>query len=415
MKEISYFNKRKIINDPIYGFINIPNDFVFDVIEHPYFQRLRRIQQLGLTHLVYPGAMHTRFHHAIGAMHLMIEAIETLRVKGHSISKEEEQGAILAILLHDIGHGPFSHTLENSIVCGMSHEVLSDLFLSRLNDFFSGKLELAISIFRDTYPVKFLHQLVSSQLDVDRLDYLKRDSYYTGVSEGVTGTERIIKMLNIAEGNLVVEAKGIYSIEKFIVARRLMYWQVYLHKTVLAAEYLLVSILRRATLLAQKGEELFATPALKKFLNKNYGINDFINDDNLLNDFSLLDDADLLASIKVWTKHNDYILSLLSQNLINRQLPAVELSEKPFDNNYIDNIKNNVSKIYNLKFEDTAFFVFGENISNYAYNPEHENIRILYRDGTVTDIMKASEQLHLSFLSGKISRFFICYPKNCKP
>ncbi len=415
MKEISYFNKRKIINDPIYGFINIPNDFVFDVIEHPYFQRLRRIQQLGLTHLVYPGAMHTRFHHAIGAMHLMIEAIETLRVKGHSISKEEEQGAILAILLHDIGHGPFSHTLENSIVCGMSHEVLSDLFLSRLNDFFSGKLELAISIFRDTYPVKFLHQLVSSQLDVDRLDYLKRDSYYTGVSEGVTGTERIIKMLNIAEGNLVVEAKGIYSIEKFIVARRLMYWQVYLHKTVLAAEYLLVSILRRATLLAQKGEELFATPALKKFLNKNYGINDFINDDNLLNDFSLLDDADLLASIKVWTKHNDYILSLLSQNLINRQLPAVELSEKPFDNNYIDNIKNNVSEIYNLKFEDTAFFVFGENISNYAYNPEHENIRILYRDGTVTDIMKASEQLHLSFLSGKISRFFICYPKNCKP
>lgn len=415
MKEISYFNKRKIINDPIYGFINIPNDFVFDVIEHPYFQRLRRIQQLGLTHLVYPGAMHTRFHHAIGAMHLMIEAIETLRVKGHSISKEEEQGAILAILLHDIGHGPFSHTLENSIVCGMSHEVLSDLFLSRLNDFFSGKLELAISIFRDTYPVKFLHQLVSSQLDVDRLDYLKRDSYYTGVSEGVTGTERIIKMLNIAEGNLVVEAKGIYSIEKFIVARRLMYWQVYLHKTVLAAEYLLVSILRRATLLAQKGEELFAPPALKKFLNKNYGINDFINDDNLLNDFSLLDDADLLASIKVWTKHNDYILSLLSQNLINRQLPAVELSEKPFDNNYIDNIKNNVSKIYNLKFEDTAFFVFGENISNYAYNPEHENIRILYRDGTVTDIMKASEQLHLSFLSGKISRFFICYPKNCKP
>jgi len=415
MMEILHLNKRKIINDPIYGFINIPDDFIFDIIEHPYFQRLRRIQQLGLTHLVYPGALHTRFHHAIGAMHLMVEAIETLKLKGHEISKEEEQGAVIAILLHDIGHGPFSHTLENNIVHGMNHEVLSGMFFNRLNSVFPGSLDIAIKIFNNEYDKKFLHQLVSSQLDVDRLDYLKRDSYYTGVSEGVTGTERIIKMLNVSDGNIVVEAKGIYSIEKFIVARRLMYWQVYLHKTVLSAEYLLVSILRRACMLASEGVELFSTPAFSKFLYNRYSPADFAADPSLLETFALLDDTDLLASIKVWTSHKDNILSFLSRSLINRHLPAVELSSSPFDEEYVNLIKSTVARRYDITFEDTSYLVFGENITNYAYNPDEDKIRILFRDGNVSDIMTASEQLHPAFLSGEISRFFLCYPKNCKP
>jgi len=414
LPEKIYFNKRKIINDPIYGFINIPDGLVYEIIEHSYFQRLRRIQQLGLTYLVYPGAVHTRFHHAIGSMYLMLEAINTLRAKGHDISKEEEEAALIAILLHDIGHGPFSHTLENNIVHNINHEILSELFFYRLNNIFSGRLNLAISIFKNTYHKKFLHQLVSSQLDVDRLDYLKRDSYYTGVSEGVAGTERIIKMLNVSGGNLVVEEKGVYSIEKFIVARRLMYWQVYLHKTVLSAEYLLISILKRASLLALNGEELFATPALKEFLYNKYGPEDFKNNHELLNIFASLDDADILASIKTWVNHKDCILSTLCRNLINRQLPAAELSAVPLDKNLINSIKNNVAKCYGIDYSDTVFFVFEEDITNYAYNPNQDNIRILCKNGAVNDIMNVSEQMQIAFLSGKVSKYFFCYPKNCK-
>jgi len=410
MKQNSYLNKRKIFNDPVYGFINITDDLVFDIIEHPYFQRLRRIQQLGLTCLVYPGATHTRFHHALGSMHLMLQALETLKTKGQCISCDEETAAVIAILLHDIGHGPFSHTLENNIIPDVNHVMLSDLFFDRFNILYDGKLNTAINIYRDSYPLKFLHQLVSSQLDMDRLDYLKRDSYYTGVPEGIPGTERIIKMLNVHEGNLVVDAKGIYSIEKFIVARRLMYWQVYLHKTVIAAEYLLINIIKRASMLALKGEEVFASPPLKKFLYNKYTFEDFKNDAVLLDDFAQLDDSDLIVAIKMWINHSDKILSLLSKNLVYRHLPSVELSEKPFDKNYIDNIKNNVSNTYKIDYEDTDFFVISGTITNYAYNPEQDNIRILYPDGKVVDIIDASEHF-VAFLTDEISRYFLFYPR----
>jgi len=308
-------NKRKIINDPIYGFVSIPSDLIYDLINHKYFQRLRRIKQLGLTNLVYPGALHTRFHHAIGAMHLMNEALLTLKQKGVVITEEEEQATLCAILLHDIGHGPFSHALEHSIVRGVSHEDISSLLMETLNKEFKGKLTLAIKIFKDAYKKRFLHQLVSSQLDMDRLDYLKRDSFFTGVSEGVISSDRIIKMLDVVNNNLVVEVKGIYSIEKFLIARRLMYWQVYLHKTVLSAETLLVNILKRAKELSAQGKDLFATPTFKKFLQNDYSKKDFVNDPEVLNAFARLDDTDISASIKGWTESDDRILNLLCNKL----------------------------------------------------------------------------------------------------
>jgi len=405
-------NKRKIFNDPVYGFITIPNEIIFDLIENPYFQRLRRIKQLGLTHLVYPGALHTRFQHALGAMHLMMQAVETLKSKGFHISFDEENALYIAILLHDIGHGPFSHALENSIVHNITHEDLSEIFMNRLNIIFKGKLSLAIHIFRNTYHKKFLHQLVSSQLDMDRLDYLMRDCYYTGVSEGVIGYDRIIKMLSVINDQLVVESKGIYSIEKFIISRRLMYWQVYLHKTVISAENLLIKILKRAKQLAQKGEHLFTTPSLQIFLYKNFTKNDFLKDLQVFNAFAELDDHDIFASIKVWTNSNDFILSTLCKNMVQRNLFRIELQNGPFPVESIKNIRKRILENFPVKSKDIDYFFFEGKITNSAYDFRKDHINILFNNGDLIDISDASDQLNNAVLSKSVTKHFICYPKN---
>jgi HD superfamily phosphohydrolase len=405
-------NKKKILNDPIYGFITIPNNFALDLIDHPWFQRLRRIKQLGLSHLVYPGGLHTRFHHAIGAMHLMGNAIEVLKNKGHEITEEESIGVQLAILLHDIGHGPFSHALEDTIVEKVHHEDLSSLFMSRLNEEFDGQLDLTIRIFNNEYHKKFLHQLVSSQLDMDRLDYLKRDSFYTGVSEGVISSERIIKMLNVRDDQLVVEEKGIYSIEKFIVARRLMYWQVYLHKTVVAAEFLLVQILKRAKHLADQKAELFCSPSLRIFLYNRYGKQDFTDKRALLTAFAELDDYDIFGAIKVWAHHSDAILARLCQCMIERKLLRIELHNATIDKNYASDINKRVQQQLGLSEEEANYFVIQGSITNNAYNPESDRINILYKNGEIADITDASDNFNISALSSPVQKHFICYPKD---
>jgi uncharacterized protein len=406
-------NKLKIFNDPVYGFVHIPFEIIYDLIEHPYFQRLRRIKQLGMTHLVYPGALHTRFHHALGAMHLMGQAIEIIRAKGHDITDEEAEAVTVAILLHDIGHGPFSHALEHSIVDGITHEDISALFMDRLNKEFDGRLTLALKIFRNNYEKKFLHQLVSSQLDVDRLDYLKRDSFFTGVSEGVISSDRIIKMFNVVDDKLVVESKAIYSIEKFIIARRLMYWQVYLHKTVLSAEHLLVKILKRAKELAEKQEELFCTPSLRMFLYNKFSLKDFLSDEKVLEKFARLDDFDIFTSIKVWVDHPDKILSALCRNMVNRHLLKIELQKNPFTEEYIATRKRECIAKMGLAEKEAEYFVFTGSISNNAYNPKSDHINILYKDGSIVDIAKAADQLNIDALSTPVEKHFICYPKNC--
>ncbi|MCF8297949.1 MAG: HD domain-containing protein [Saprospiraceae bacterium] len=403
---------RKILNDPVYGFISIPDELLFKLIEHPYFQRLRRIKQLGLTHLVYPGALHTRFHHAIGAMYLTNQAILVLKSKGQEITEEESQATLAAILLHDIGHGPFSHALESSLVCCMPHEKLSELFMRKLNEEFNGKLSLAIKIFRNEYPKKFLHQLISSQLDMDRLDFLKRDSFFTGVSEGVIGTERIIQMLNVVDDEIVVEAKGIYSIEKFIVARRLMYWQVYLHKTVISAEYMMVKVLQRAKCLVGNGKELFATPALKFFLSHNISKDNF--DNEVLDKFAKLDDFDILTSIKVWSDSDDKILSFLCKSIINRKLYKIQIQNAPFEEDYIAQIKVKAKKIYEVDEVDVDYFVISSNTQNNAYNLKSDKINILYKNGDIMDIANASDQLNLTALATTVSKYFVCYPEDCR-
>ena len=404
-------NKLKIFNDPIYGFVSIPYEIIYDLIDHPYFQRLRRIKQLGLTNLVYPGALHTRFHHAMGAMHLMSMAIETICSKGHEITKEEAKGVTIAILLHDIGHGPFSHALEHSIVNNINHEDISEMLMSRLNKEFKGELTLAIKIFQNKYKKKFLHQLVSSQLDMDRLDYLRRDSFFTGVSEGVISSDRIIKMLNVVDDQLVIEAKGIYSIEKFIIARRLMYWQVYLHKTVLSAENLLVHILKRAKELAEKKTELFCTPALKTFLYNKYSKADFVKKSTLLETFAKLDDYDIMASIKVWTDHKDPILSTLCQKLVNRELFKVELQNEPFDGKKIKAVKEKVKKRFKLSDKELNYFVFRGSVTNDAYSADGIRINILFKNGKVSDITEASDQLNIDVLAKTITKYYLCFPK----
>ncbi len=404
-------NKRKIFNDPIYGFVTIPYDIIYDIIEHPYFQRLRRIRQLGLTSMVYPGAYHTRFHHAIGAMHLAIEAIEVLKFKGHHISEDEQKAVAIAVLVHDIGHGPFSHALEHTMVDGISHEEISVLFMEKLNAVFNQKLSLAIKIFKNEYSKTFLHQLISSQLDVDRLDYLNRDSFYTGVSEGVIGVERIIKLLNVKNDQLVVDEKGVYSIEKFIVARRIMYWQVYLHKTVLAAEFLLIKILTRAKELALSNIGLFCTPALQHFLYNKVNYTDFEKEPKHLETFALLDDYDILTSIKVWTQHEDKVLSLLCNMMINRKLYRVEISKTPFSDEKILTFKNNFVNDNNFTDKEKDYFVFTDVIENNAYNPKKDSIQILYKNGHTTDIGIASDQLNISSLSTPVKKYFLCYPK----
>ena len=403
--------KRKIINDPLYGFITISDKLVFDVIEHPYFQRLRRIEQLGLASMVYPGALHTRFHHALGAMHLMGQAIETLRFKGFDISFEEAQGATLAILLHDIGHGPFSHALEHHIVYGTSHEEITLMFMKELNVEFDNKLETAIAIFINTYPRKFLHQLVSGQLDMDRLDYLMRDSFYTGVNEGVISTDRILKMLTVADDELAVELKGIYSIEKFIVARRLMYWQVYYHKTVLAVEYMMVSILNRARYLVKEGEELPASEALKFFIGKQIGKEHFKESGITLKMFAALDDYDIFCAIKTWSEHADPILSLLCSSLLNRNLFRVVITTSPFESAKIASIRETISEKLQLTDHECSFFMGEGEISNSAYDPDSDRITIVDKNNKLWDISGLSEQLNIAIYNKTVSKFFTYFPK----
>ena len=403
-------NKKKIVNDPVYGFISIPDEFIFDLIEHRYFQRLRRIMQLGMSHLVYPGAIHTRFNHVLGAMHLMTQAVSVIRRKGHEITPSEERAVLIAILLHDIGHGPFSHALEYDIVNGVSHEKISDFFLQRLSEEFGDDLQHALLIFRNKHSKPFLHQLVSSQLDMDRLDYLNRDSFYTGVSEGVIGSDRLIEMLDVVDGNLVLEEKGIYSVEKFIVARRLMYWQVYMHKTVVAAEFMLIHTLRRAKQLRTSGEKLFASPSLDFFLSNNIQTKDFENNPDVLEHFANLDDYDILSALKVWKDHDDKILSTLSKRLVNRDLFKIEIANEPFSPDRIQLEKEMVRQQFGLKDDEVDFFVYSDILSNNAYNQNKQNINMLMKNGEIIDLSKASDNLNISALASPVEKFFICYP-----
>jgi uncharacterized protein len=402
-------NKNKIINDPVYGFITIPNDLIFDIVEHPFFQRLRRIHQLGLTHLVYPGAIHTRFNHVLGAMHLMSSAISTIKRKGQEISVEEEQAVLIAILLHDIGHGPFSHTLEYDIVSKVNHERISEFFIERLSQEFEGKLDLALLIFRNKYKKPFLHQLVSGQLDMDRMDYLNRDSFYTGVSEGQIGSDRIIEMLNVHEGNLVLEEKAIYSIEKFLVARRFMYWQVYLHKTVVAAEFMLILILRRAKKIIHEGKEVYSSPALQFFLHNDIRHDDFINNPTVLDFFASLDDYDIMSAVKVWQNSEDKVLSILSKSLINRKLFKIEVSKDPFSIDRVLIEKEIISKHLNLSKEEAEYFVYTGTLSNNAYNENKQKINILMKNGEVLDVSKISDNWNISALSKTVEKHSLCY------
>ncbi|MFK7906135.1 MAG: HD domain-containing protein [Chitinophagales bacterium] len=405
-------NKKKIINDPVYGFLNIPHKMVFNLIEHPHFQRLRRIQQLGLTSLVYPGALHTRFHHALGATHLMKQAIEVLRAKKVKINQEEGKAAITAILMHDIGHGPFSHALEHSIVTNVPHEMLSLLFMQRLNKEFGGRLDLAIQIFKGEYHKSFLHELVSSQLDMDRLDYLNRDSFFTGVQEGVIGFDRIIKMLAVRDNHLVVEEKGIYSIEKFLIARRLMYWQVYLHKTVIAAELMLLKILQRAKQLIQEGHNLSATPPLLYFLQSDFTLQNFEENPEILEQFALLDDTDILVGIKVWQFYKkDVVLSELCKGVLSRKLLKIELGKEPISPNKLKKYQEITAKKYKISLEDAAYLVFADKTSNSAYTHKGSQINILYKNETIKNITEASDYLNIEMLASPVVKHYICYPE----
>lgn len=404
--------KHKIFNDPVHGFISIPGKLIFDIIEHPWFQRLRRIKQLGLTEYVYPGALHTRFHHALGAMHLMHMAIKTLREKGCVITEEEETAALIAIQLHDIGHGPYSHTLEHCLIHGVSHEQISRLIMSRLNKEFKGSLQTAISIFEGTYPKKFLHQLVSSQLDVDRLDYLTRDSFFTGVSEGVVGYDRIIKMLDVYDDELVVEAKGIYSIEKFIIARRLMYWQVYLHKTVLCVEQMLIRALQRAKELYKQGVPLPATPDFEFFLANDVYLEDFEKKEYVLEHFTRLDDVDVFSALKMWRYIEDPILSMLCNSIVDRRLFKIEISDRAFSLERIQELRKQIAEKMSVSEEDASYLAFSESTGNHAYNPNAGRIGILSKSMKVQDIAEASDQLNIMVLSKEVVKYYLCYPKS---
>jgi len=401
--------KLKIFNDPIYGFITIPNPLIFDLIAHPYFQRLRRISQMGLSYLVYPGAHHTRFHHALGSMHLMQQALQVLRYKGVEITEEEESGLYCAILLHDIGHGPFSHAMEHSIVESTDHEYISLQFMQSLNKTFNGSLTLAISIFRGEYEKGFLNQLVSSQLDMDRLDYLKRDSFYTGVAEGNINAERLITMLNVVNGKLVVEEKGIYSVEKFLMARRFMYWQVYLHKTGIVAEQLLIRVLKRAKEISGEQQVVACSEPLRFFMNSRIEREDF--NSIILDTFAKLDDVDIWAAIKNWTNHSDFVLSQLCNMLVNRRLLKVKLKNKPIEKTRFEKYFSEFKQKYKLSDYETSYFVFTGEIENRAYDSNHQNISILKKNGKLIDVAKASDQLNSKALSKTVTKYYICYPK----
>ena len=403
-------NKLTIINDPIYGFITIPNGLIFDLIEHKYFQRLRRISQMGLSYLVYPGAHHTRFHHAIGCVHIMQKALEKLEQKGVKVSAEEKEAAMAAILLHDIGHGPFSHAMENSIAEGVHHEQISLQFMEQLNDEFNGSLTLALKIFKGTYHRPFLHQLVSGQLDMDRTDYLKRDSFYTGMAEGNINTDRILAMLNVKDDELMVEEKGIYTIEKFLVARRLMYWQVYLHKTSLVAEQVLVKVLKRAKYLTESGQVLQASKALSYFLKKKNAEGVF--DQEALEVFSNLDDYDIISAMKSWCDADDFVLSTLCKIIIDRKLPRIKIKKKPFKKEFIQEERERVKAHYDITDEEVDYFVFTGTLTNQAYALKKEAINIMTKKGKIIDVISASDQLSLKALSKVITKNYICYPKH---
>jgi HD superfamily phosphohydrolase len=402
-------NKHKILNDPIYGFISIPDPLIFDLLEDPHFQRLRRISQMGLSYLVYPGAHHTRFHHALGCMHLMTKAVDVLRMKGVEISDLERQGLQIAILLHDIGHGPFSHAMEQSIVEGIHHEKLSLMFMESLNKKYNGSLDLAIALFSGNYHRKFFNQLIASQLDMDRLDYLKRDSFYTGVAEGSINSERMISMLHVQNDTLVIEKKGIYSVEKFLVARRLMYWQVYLHKTSFAAEGVIIRVLKRAKELVQSGIQLPCSDALAYFLSHKIGPHNF--DEDTLHLFSQLDDYDVVSALKSWQSHTDFVLSSLSKMIINRQLPQIKIQAKPFKDSDLIAKKKSLMQSNQLTMHEASYFVFDGIMENVAYDKNKPPIFILSKSKKMTDVIDASDQLNLHALSKAVQKYFVCYPK----
>ncbi len=412
-------NKRKIINDPVYGFIAVPGDLIYGLIEHPWFQRLRNIRQLGLTSFVYPGACHTRFQHCLGAFHLMELAINTLREKGIAISPEEEEGAIAAILLHDIGHGPFSHALENSIIEGISHEMISLHLMKSMNSSMDSRLSLAIEIFRGTYRRKFLHELVSGQMDMDRLDYLRRDSFFTGVIEGSVSSDRIIRMLNVVDDSLVIDEKGIYSLEKLLIARRLMYWQVYMHKTVLASESLLVKVLKRAKELVSSGRDIYATPALRFFLSNRItaaglaGAGE-LPADLITSNFVRLDDSDILSSAKYWADDSDRVLSDLAGRLVKRNLFAIELQNEPFPEERIESLKKMTVSIMGIDEEFSGYYVFSDSVSNLAYAPDSPEVMVLLKSGRSAGISEVSDMFDHRFLSERITKYFLCYPKECR-
>lgn len=402
-------NKLKIFSDPIYGFITLPNALIYDIVQHPEFQRLRRISQMGMAYLVFPGAHHTRFHHALGCLHLLQQCVSTLRAKGISISEEEENGLYIAILLHDIGHGPFSHALEHSIIEEVSHEDISLAFMQKFNTIFEGKLDLAIEIFKATYPRKFMIQLVSSQLDMDRMDYLKRDSFFTGVAEGNISSQRMIQMLNVKDDVLVIEEKGIYSVENFLTARRLMYWQVYLHKTSLVTELILIKAMRRARELLQNKVEVNCSAPLLFFLQHNVTKEDLHTD--ALDTFAKLDDYDIISALKQWMNHDDYILRKLSTMIINRDLPKIILSNNKFSSEELQSLTKRFLDSNDLTANDAKYFIFKGKIKNQAYNKCLEPIRILMKDGTVEDVIDASDQLNLRALSKPVTKYYICFPK----
>jgi len=402
---------QKILNDPVYGFITIPSELIFAIIDHPYFQRLRRIRQLGLTDFVYPGALHTRFHHALGAMHLMSITLDNLRIKGTEITEEEYEGALIAILLHDIGHGPFSHALEYSLLKGIPHEELSLLTLELLNLEFGGQLSLALQIFKNQHPKKFLNQLVSSQLDIDRLDYLQRDCFFTGVSEGTIGADRIIKMMAVKEDQLVIEEKGIYSIENFLSARRLMYWQVYLHKTTVSAEKMLINLIQRAKKLAQAGRLFHVTEEMAYFMNHEVSLEDFKNDSSLLKKFLELDDFDIWGAIKLWKNDGDYILKNISQMLLTRRLFKINLANAPFSNLEIDQFRSKALKKLQIPEEDLGYFFSTGTISNYGYL-EKDRISILTKKGEVIDVASAADLPNIKIMSKMVEKHYVCLAKS---
>ena len=405
-------NDAKIINDPVFGFIKIPRGLLLDIVQHPLMQRLTRIKQLGMANVVYPAAQHTRFQHSVGAFHLMSEAILSLQQKGHFIFDSEAEAVEAAILMHDIGHGPFSHVLENTLITGISHEKISLLMMEQINQEMQGALNLALKIFKGDYPKKFLHELISSQLDMDRLDYLRRDSFFTGVTEGNIGSARIIKMLDVVDDKLVVNSKGIYSIENYLTTRRLMYWQVYLHKTTVAFEKMLVNTLRRAKLLAHQGKELFASPALRYFLYNDLDAAFFeAHQEEALRNYGLLDDSDIWCALKVWMSSDDQILSLLATNLINRHIFRVEIHEEPITQERIDEVLKILMAYYGISREEASYLISVDIIEKDMYDVNDDRIDILYRDGTIRDIADASEILNVALLSKKIRKYYLCFQR----